>query len=287
MTISNRSHEQAVSPRRTGRIPLGLRSVGLKSLWDQRQSLLWWSGGTALMAAIIIMLFPSIGAADELEALFEQMPPVVQAMIGEEFDLSTAAGYLDIRMFASIGPIIFLVYAIGRGNAAIAGEESRGTMDLLLSNPVHRWRIVVESGLAIIAGLTLIGLALWIGLIIGGAILNVEFDIIRAGQASLMSALLGAVFGALTLLIGALTGNSGRSIGITAAVAIATFFLHSLAPLIDWLEPYRILSPFYYSTGHSVMLNGFNAEYAVVMSAIAVGVTVLAVLAFQRRDVQV
>ena len=239
------------------------------------------------MAAIIIMLFPSIGAADELEALFEQMPPVVQAMIGEEFDLSTAAGYLDIRMFATIAPIIFLVYAIARGNAAIAAEETRGTMDLLLSNPVRRWRIVVENALSMLVGLAIIGLALWAGLLIGGAIMDVEFDGARAGQATLMGALLGMVFGALTLLIGGSTGNSGRSIGISAAAAIGTFFLHSLSPLIDWLEPYRVLSPFYYSTGHSVMLEGFNPAYATVLLLITTGLTILAVLVFQRRDVQV
>ena len=197
--------------------PALLRSIGLKALWDQRRSLLWWSGGTALMAAIVIMLFPSIDAAEELEALVEQMPPVVQAMIGEEFDLSTAAGYLDIRMFSTIAPIIFLVYAIGRGNAAIAGEESRGTMDLLLSNPVRRWRIVVENALAMLIGLAMIGVALWAGLIIGGAIMDVDFDGLRAGQATLMGALLGMVYGALSLLIGGLTGSSGKSM---AAVCI-------------------------------------------------------------------
>lgn len=264
-----------------------LSTVGLKSIWDQRYSLLWWAGGTALMASIVIMLYPSIDAADELESLFEQMPPVVQAMVGEELDLSTAAGYLDIRMFATIAPIIFLVYAIGRGNAAISGEERRGTLDLLLANPIKRWRIVVANALAMLFGLGVIGIALWAGLVVGGGLMNVEFDAIRAGQATLMSALLGFVFGSLALAIGGASGKPGQAIGISVAVAIATFFLHSLAPLVDWLEPYRLLSPFYYSTGHSVMLEGFNPKYAVILGGGAVGITFLAVIAFQRRDVQV
>jgi ABC-2 type transport system permease protein len=259
----------------------------LKSIWDQRQSLLWWTGGTAMLSALIMILFPYIDVGEELETLFEQMPPVVQAMIGEEFDLTTVAGYLDIRMFATFAPIIFLVYAIGRGNAAISGEEKRGTMDLLLANPVRRWRLVIENAAAMLFGLLVIGLAIWVGLVTGALIMDIEWAALRGGQATLMGVLLGMVFGSLSLLIGGATGKTGLSIGVSAAIAIATYFLHSLAPLVDWLEPYRVLSPFYYYIGHSVMLDGFRASYALTMAAIALVLIILAVVAFQRRDVQV
>jgi ABC-2 type transport system permease protein len=239
------------------------------------------------MSAIIMMIYPSIDAAEQLEALFEQMPPAIQAMIGDEIDLSTAAGYLDLRMFSSIAPIIFLVYAIGRGNSAISAEERRGTMDLLLANPVQRWRIVTENAISMAAGLLVVGLALWTGLIAGGALMDVDFSFVRAGQATLMSALLGLVFGTLALAIGSLTGKPGETIGVTAGAAIALFFLHSLAPLVDWLEPYRILSPFYFATGHSVMLQGFKASYSFTLVLISITLVILSVIAFNRRDVQV
>ena len=239
------------------------------------------------MSAIVIMLYPSIDGGAELEALFEQMPPAIRAMMGDQIDLSTAAGYLDLRMFTAIAPIIFLVYAIGRGAAAIAGEERRGTMDLLLAHPVRRWRIVVESAAAMFAGLAVIGLALWAGLVIGGVILDVDFSLSRAGQATVMGVLLGWVFGTLALLIGGQTGATGLAIGVSSASAIATYFLHTLAPLVDWLEPFRILSPFYYYIGHSPMLQGFNGNYAIVLALLSIVFTALAAVAFQRRDVHV
>lgn len=287
MAATDTSTEHAAVGASSPRIPLTLRSVGLKSIRDQRQSLLWWSGGVALMSALVIMLYPSIDGGAELEALFEQMPPAIQAMMGEQIDLSTAAGYLDLRMFTAIAPIIFLVYGIGRGTAAIAGEERRGTMDLLLSHPVKRWRIVIENAVATLFGLAVIGFALWAGLVIGGLIMDVDFSFARAGQATFMGILLGMVYGTLALAVGGLTGQTGRAIGISAAIGIGTYFLHSLAPLVDWLEPFRILSPFYYYIGHSAMLQGFNAAYALVLSLISLILIAIATVAFQRRDVQV
>lgn len=282
------SSRQRMQPATVGqRIPLGLRSIGLKSVWDQRRSLLWWIGSTALLSALVVMLYPSIDGGEELEALFEQLPGPMQAMIGEEIDLSTAAGYLDIRMFTTIAPIVFLVYGIWRGVAAIAGEENRGTMDLLLSHPVKRWRIVVENAAAMLFGLTMIAVAIWAGMIAGALIMDVDFSFTRAGMATSMGVLLGMLFGTVALAIGSYTGKSGLATGFSAATAIATYLLHTLAPLVDWLEPAQYVSPFHYYIGHSVMLQGFNAAYAMILVLLSLVFVAIAIIAFQRRDVQV
>ena len=42
-------------------------------------------------------------------------------------------------------PLLLLVAAIGAGARAIAGEEERGTLDLLLSTPVSRRRLALEK----------------------------------------------------------------------------------------------------------------------------------------------
>ena len=271
----------------THRSPPMLRSVGLKALWDQRTSLLWWMAGTGALSVIVVILFPFIESAEEMEALLERMPPAIQALIGEEIDIASAAGYLDLRVFTTIAPIIFLVYAVGRSNAALTGEEDRGTMDLLLSLPVPRWRIVAESSAASTFGLVAIGFALWVGLVIGALLADVAFSFDRAAQATAMGVLLGMVFAGLTLSLGALTARSGIAIGASVGFAVASYLLHSLAPLVDWLEPFRLISPFYHYIGQSPMREGINAPSAIVLAVTAIILTVLAAIAFQRRDVQV
>lgn len=47
-----------------------------------------------------------------------------------------------------VAPMLIIILGIALGSDAIAGEEERKTMDLLLSNPISRSRIVLEKFLA-------------------------------------------------------------------------------------------------------------------------------------------
>lgn len=275
------------STRLDAKTPLLLRSVGLKTIWDERKSIFWWGGGTAVLSAIVIMLYPSIASGPELEQLLEQLPPAIQAMMGENIDLTTPEGYLNLRMFTFIAPVIFLTYAIGRGTAAVAGEERRGTLDLLLSHPVRRWRIIVEKSASMLVGLIMIGFGLWLGTVAGALLVDVEMNFGRLAQATLMSVLLGTFYGGLALAIGGGSGRTGLAMGISAAVAIVGYFLHTLAPLVDWLDPWKVLSPFYYYIEQPAVLDGMNAAHATVLALLSLVLVAAAVIVFRNRDVQV
>lgn len=269
------------------RVPLLLRRVGPKTFWDERRTILWWSGGAVVLSGIVIMLYPSIAGGPEMEELLDRLPPAVQAMMGEDIDLTTVQGYLNIRLFTFIAPIIFLVYAIGRGTAAVAGEEQRGTMDLLLANPVWRPRIVVEKFGAMLVGLIIIGVGLWLGIVFGALIVGVDLSFSRVAQATVMGVLLGAFHGTLALAIGGGTGRTGLAMGVSAAVAIAGYFLHTLAPLVVWLEPFQVLSPFYFYIEDAPMMQGMNAGHALMLALLSTILLVVAAFSFQRRDIQV
>jgi ABC-2 type transport system permease protein len=65
-------------------------------------------------------------------------------------------------VFSTLGLILFLVFAIGAGARAIAGEEEGRTLDLLLSTPIRRrqvllgkWVAMAVSALGIVAALGL------------------------------------------------------------------------------------------------------------------------------------
>jgi ABC-2 type transport system permease protein len=46
-------------------------------------------------------------------------------------------------------PGMFLVYGVGRGARAIAGEEEHGTLELLLVTPVSGASIIAQKALAL------------------------------------------------------------------------------------------------------------------------------------------
>ena len=265
-----------------------LRNVLLKTLRDQRRALLWWGLGLSMLALYIDFFYPSIRDMPELNKMLEAVPPaLLKTLVGNITDFTSPVGYLNGEWFFLIAPLLFLIITIGFGSSAIAGEEERGTTDLLLSNPLPRWRVVVEKFAALVIYTAALAFVFWLGLAIGAVAVNMDISLGRLAEATLSVLLLGLTFGALALAIGCATGNRGSSMGLAGAVAVATYFLNSLAPVVEVLEPYRRLSPFYYFIGADPLKNGLNPGHAAVLIGLTAVLLVVALLAFERRDLAV
>ena len=265
-----------------------LRNLFLKTLRDQRKSLMWWGIGMAALAVITILFYPSFRDTSEFDEIYEQMPEaLVRAFAGGVSDFTSPEGFLNSQVFALIVPLLFLVFAIARGSGAIAGEEERGTLDLLLSNPLTRRRIVVEKYAAIIVAISVLALVLWLGAAIGALAVDMDISLGRMAEATLSAALLGMAFGALALTLGCATGKRGLSIGVASALGVAVYFLNALAPLVEALEPLSKLSPFYYYIDADPLTNGLNLLHAAVLIGLAVVLLTGALITFERRDLAV
>jgi ABC-2 type transport system permease protein len=266
-----------------------LRNVFLKTLHDQRRAFLWWGIGLIALALYIILFYPSMrDSMSEITRVMEQMPPALKAMFGT-FDFTSLVGYLQGYIFSYLAPLLFLIVTIGFGVNAIAGEERKGTLDLLLSNPLPRRQVVVEKFAALVVYLIALAFFLWLGLAIGVRVIAMDMNIGlgRLAEATASVVLLGLAFGALALALGCASGNRGLSIGIASAVAVATYFLNTLGPMVEGLTPYRKLSPFYYYIGAEPLRNGLDLGHAAVLIGMIVVLLAVALIAFERRDLAV
>ena len=265
-----------------------LSNVFLKSLRDQRKPLLWWSVGVIAIAIFTMLFYPSIRDAPGLDDVFEQMPEALRkAFVGEVTDLTSPEGYLNSQLYVFFVPVLFLFFTIGRGSWAIAGEEQRGTLDLLLSYPVMRWRVVVEKFSAMTVATLGIAVALWLGTVIGIVMVGMEISLLRVAEVTLSGALLGMAFGSLALAVGCATGKRSLSIGVASAVGVLAYFWNALAPSVDVLEPFRKVSPFYYYGSADPLTNGLDPGHVVVLLGITVVLLAVGIFAFRRRDLAV
>lgn len=264
-----------------------LRNVFTKSIREQRRSLLWWGLGLVALTAITVLYYPTIRNTPELNQMMENLPEGLRALIGGEGDLVSAAGYLNSQLFALMVPLLFLIYAIALGAGAIAGEEERGTLDLLLAQPVDRRRLVLDKFAALASLVAALGVILWVAVWIGARLVELPIGGGRLAAATLGAALMAILFGALALALGGITGRRGVALGVGAAVAAGAYVLNGMAPLVDALAPLRRLSPFYYAIGADPLRNGLNLGHVAVLVVAMLVLVVAAVVAFDRRDVAV
>ena len=189
-----------------------LRNIVLKTLRDRRRSLLFWSIGFILLGVILISFFPVIRDVPFISEYLEAFPEEFLALFaGEVTDYTSPEGYLNGEVFFLMYPLLLLVFAIGFGSGAIAGEEERGTLDLLLANPLQRWHLVLEKFIAMLICTLLLAFTFWATLAIGGAVIDMGLNLVRLAAICFSGFLLATAFGSVALAMGCARGKSGIS----------------------------------------------------------------------------
>jgi ABC-2 type transport system permease protein len=267
-----------------------LRSVFGAALWSRRRNLAWWVGGSFAYLLFLGSAFPTLreNAAD-FEEMFESYPEALRAMFNmvEGVSMGTGPGFLNMELFSLVLPLLLIVYAMGFGSRAIAGEEEEGTLDLLLSGPITRRRVIAEQFAAMVVSTFVIGLVTWAAIVIAGASFDMGLVPGRVAAATFSAVLIGLVFGALALAVGSMTGRRGLAIGVAGAAALAAYLVFSLAEVLSWLGTVQKASPWYYYAESAPLLHGLEWAHAGGLAAIAVGLTAAGGLVLERRDLAV
>ena len=259
--------------------------VARKTLREQRRALAGWAIGMVGLVLLYSAFYPSIkGNASQLNRYIESLPKAFKQMIGRAGDITSPAGYMQSEIFSIMAPLLLMILAIGAGARATAGEEEGGTLDLLLATPIQRGRVVLEKFGAMVTAAVGVGIVLWIALVLAGPLAGLHVGLGNLAAATASAVLLGVAFGSIALLIGCWRGHKGLSIAITVSLAVVTYLLDILAPLVERVKDLQLLSPFYYYIGHNPLRDGFSMDHAFVLLAIAAVALVFSLVAFDRRD---
>src|SRR5262249_46516569 len=103
------------------------------------------------------------------EEIFRGPGQIIRTVIGGERVSIFHPG--DLFTVALVHPLVqatLCVWAIGRAAGALTGEIDRGTMDLLLAQPVPRSRLVLAHLRVDLVVIPVLCLSLWAGLWLGG-----------------------------------------------------------------------------------------------------------------------
>ncbi|MBN2477348.1 MAG: ABC transporter permease subunit [Pirellulales bacterium] len=268
-----------------------LRNVFLKTLRDARGAVLAWGIGLAILAAAIVYVFSTIrddASLKSLDAVVQRLSPIIRAFIGSEDipSVTTFDGFMRIEFLNSL-PLLLSIFAIVEGTAAVALEEERRSIDLLMAQPIRRWRVVVEKYAALVVAAYAIAALAGLGMVAATRFVVVEPPWYRMMLATTQAVPPALVVGGLALL-GSCALRRRRSAIIVAAVFLAaSFFLNVLAQIAELIRPWRKLSIFY-GYGASRPLSGeLIPGYTWWLLLAAVVLVVLAVFAFGRKELAV
>ncbi|MBK8020386.1 MAG: ABC transporter permease subunit [Chloroflexi bacterium] len=255
------------------------------------RAILWWGLGIALLGGSQFLVLQDSESLREITELMESLPPFFVQMFGggDVEYMASPEGYVASNFF-SLALVIFAFYSVIAGLNVIANEEDRGQMDLLLSLPVTRTRLVLEKVLAFTLIIVGIAAIVFVGLVLSISATNIlQVSMVRVLE-STVNILPGALFVlAFTVLVSSITGNRPMALGITTAFIAVSYFLDTLANVApdSFLGALRPLSFFRYYDGVFVMRDGLIVGNVAVLLIGTVVMFAASLAFFNRRDVGV
>jgi ABC-2 type transport system permease protein len=264
-----------------------LSTIWIRDLWRRRFALVAWMLALAAVAVIGTQLYPTLRDAPELGIRVSAFRPAAAALVGArtELDSREPADYLELELFGFVLPLAMVLFAIRMGAAGIAGEETAGTLDLLLANPISRGRVYREKLIALLSAVAVLGVTVWLVSWAAARAVALAIPPATLGATVLLLSLLALAHGALALAVGAATGRPAAAAAVTALVALIGYLVYTLSGVVPAIAPYVRLSPYFYYLGGDPLALGLDPLHAGALVAIAAIVTAVGFVAFRRRDI--
>ena len=201
------------------------------------------------------------------KVLFQGSGKLLQTIMGgESIRLDHIADMLSVGLVHPLTITIIGVWSVGRATGAVAGEIDRGTMELILAQPLARFRLILAHFLVDCVVIPVLCLAVWGGLWLGvwmvgclevGAPVDTDDPIVdptHFGPALWnMGALMFAISG-YTMWLSALGRQRGKVMGLAVLISLLQFILNVIGQLWDTVARFRIFNVYYYYQPQQIAL---------------------------------
>ncbi|MDH3296414.1 MAG: ABC transporter permease subunit, partial [Acidimicrobiia bacterium] len=109
-----------------------------------------WRAMTIGSAVLGLLFFSAMAVYRTIDiSVYTSMPEALLSIINVSADADVAALAYG-AVFTTYGALTLAGLAIAAGSAAIAGEERRGTIGLLLANPITRNNVVMSKAASMV-----------------------------------------------------------------------------------------------------------------------------------------
>ncbi|RQG89724.1 ABC transporter permease subunit [Natrarchaeobius chitinivorans] len=244
---------------------------------------LYLSIGMALLAAVVIWVFPSFRDTFEEDELLEAYP---EAML-QLFDVQTMAtleGFLAFELYVFGWTILLGLYVAYSAAGVIADDIDRGRMDTLLAMPVSRGRLLAEKFAALCVPIVTVNV-LVLPVVLGGSHL-IDESLPVADVVAVHALSIPYLFacGGIGILCSVVFDRSAIAQRVALGGTFGLFLLESLLENTDY-EAIGAVAPMRYFDPNEILLEGsYDLVGAGGLVAMTVGLVLISQIWFTRTD---
>lgn len=239
-------------------------------------------GGYGLLIALV---YPAVRSNREaLERVVAAMPRGMLAAFAVT-DVSSPAGHLGGQLFNLLWPLLVGVFAVSSGGASVAREVELGTIELWLTAPHTRARLLLTRFGALLLALTAVSVLSLALTASGMALVGERFSLGAWLAAGAELLLLSYAMAGVATLCSSVSSTRAAASGAASAAWLLAWLFSVLAGLSERLRPLRWCTPFTAFSPQTALATGrVDVAHLAVLGALAALSVAGAAAAFERRD---
>lgn len=259
-----------------------------RTIKDRRMLILIYTLSSVALLWMYIALFPSFkDQSASLEQLIKNYPE--SFMKAFNFDIksfNTIEGFLSTEQYSFVWPLIVAFMMIGFAGAALAGEIEKGTIELLLSQPISRAKLFIGRYLA---GLFMLLIFVFFSVFAAtplSAAYGIDFLAPNFTKLAVLALIFGlAIFG-IAYMLSSIFSDKGKVFFISGVILVIMYVLNILSSIKDSLADLKYASFFYYfNPSKALVYNEIDRWAYLVFLGIALASFVLGLIIFTKRDI--
>lgn len=257
-------------------------------LWQElrlrRNAIIGWGLGLCFFPIVYLGIYPQV--AEEMQDLADL--EIYQAM---GVNLGTLEDWIGSVVILFV-PLLAGVFAVINGTGTLAGEEEDGRLEMIVTLPLPRWKIVTAKAIAlsITTFIILVIVSLVAGMVFIAIESQIETDIMAmdVGFGLLQSWPLVFAIGMISMFLAAFCSRRRIAALIAAVIIIVSYFGTNLGNTVSSLESLQPLFLFNYLdfTGTSITEGQLTSDMLILMG-IGLAAFALALVFFQLRRLTV
>lgn len=227
------------------------RTIFRKNVSDRWKATAIYAGALVGYLLMIIAVYPTFKETLEKQTEFlKDYPKGVMQFFGvEELDASSFSNYMTVEMFGLIWVIIMAAFVIAWTRAMVSGEIHDGTMELLLAQPVARWKVLVSQTVALLGGIVVVAGVTVLSSIAFGAAFKAE--VVYSGFAAFLplGICLSLAIAGYSLLFSTIFDQPRRAAMAAAGLTLLFYLVHfggiysKVIEKIDWFSIFHYYNP--------------------------------------------
>ena len=240
-------------------------------------------------AYVVVVIFPSITKIQMAKDYIESMPAFLKAFLGQEIiDFTKLEGFLTVEYFNTTWLLIMGVFCCLFAGALVAEETEKKTLEIVLSVPVTRTRLMISKFAGFLTLLVCLSAASFLGINLGVLQIGEKIDQRLVVYIFLSGTICIATIGSIGLFLSCLFNEQRRAVGVTITVFFLLYFFNLITLLLEQYPALKYFSLFqYYDASKIFKQQAIHwPDMAILLGVFAV-LLGASIVTFRRKEIYV